>query len=49
MTHTVLDGIYIVRVSTGDDMQALLQARDDLNTLAEVVSAGLYTQISPGG
>ncbi len=45
----VVDGIYIVRVSTGDDMQVLLQARDDLNAQDEVVSAGFYTQLSPSG
>ena len=45
----VSDGIYIVRVDTGDDMQDLLQARDDLNALAEVVAAGLLTQVSPSG
>ncbi len=45
----LLDGIYIVRVDTGDDMQVLLQARDDLNALEEVVAAGLLTQISPSG
>ncbi len=45
----VSDGIYIVRVDTGDDMQVLLQARDDLNALEEVVAAGLLTQISPSG
>ncbi len=45
----VSDGIYIVRVDTGDDMQVLLQARDDLNALAEVVAAGLLTQVSPSG
>ena len=45
----LLDGIYIVRVSTGDDMQVLLQARDDLNAEEDVVSAGLFTQLSPSG
>ncbi len=43
----VLDGIYLVRIRTGGDIQVLLRAIARLNAREEVVSAALLTQLTP--
>jgi hypothetical protein len=43
-----LDGAYVVRVATGDDMARLIQALDALEARDEVVVVGLYSQLYPG-
>ena len=43
MPFPLLDGIYLVRIRTGNDMGLLIAARDALNEFDEVVSASLYS------